>query len=150
MVNPVLQSCHLAAVKVTWDVCDLWESKWWAQHRSSWLQILVNWILQELRRQTPPCRCLRNANNPNQIVNRDWCCWGQGLECPLCWESWFQSLFKPSWEPRFTQLPSGRSVWVSEGCRVLEFASFRELLMLKCWESRAIQFCHHSEGSGSV
>lgn len=69
MVNLGLHSCYWAAVKVTWDVCDLWESKWWAQHRSSCLQILVNWILQDLRRQTPPCMCLRNANNTNQLVN---------------------------------------------------------------------------------
>lgn len=36
----------------------------------SWLQILGNWILQELRRQTPPCMCLRNANIPSQLVKQ--------------------------------------------------------------------------------
>lgn len=118
MVNPGLHSCLLASLKVAWDVSDLWESKWWAQHRRSWLQILGNWILQALGRQTPPCVCLRNAKQPQPACKAwDWCCWGQDLEYPLLGVMVSIS-FQVPWEPRFTQLPSRRSLWAA-GCWTL-------------------------------
>lgn len=147
MINPGLHSCLLASVKVTLDVSDLWESRWWAQHRSSWLQILGNWILQELRRQTPPCMCLRNANNPNQLVEHETDAAGVRV-----WRALFVGShgFNLSPNPLGAQI---HSFLQGEMCGCLSAAgcwSFCPSENFWCRESGAIQFYSHSKGSGSV
>lgn len=141
MVKPGFHSWLLAAVKVTRDVCDLWESKWWEQHWSSWFQTLGNWILQELRRWTPPCVCLRNANSPNQLVKCETDAAGVRVWSALLLGIMVSISFQAPWDPRWTRFPS------REVCVCLRIAGCQPLYPSEdtwgwggVWESKAFSF----------